>query len=74
KGRIAAGMDGDFTIVDLQAKRRISNDWIASPCGWTPFDGVSVTGWPMATIIRGRMVMREDEVLGEPAGRVIEFH
>jgi dihydroorotase len=73
KGRIAVGMDGDFTIVDLQAKRRISNDWIASPCGWTPFDGVSVTGWPMATIIRGRIVMREDEVLGEPAGRIIAF-
>ncbi len=73
KGRIAAGYDADFTVVDLGHTRRISNDWIASPCGWTPFDGMSVTGWPRMTIVRGRVVMREDEVLGEPAGRLVRF-
>ena len=36
------------------AKRTIRKDWIASRCGWTPFDGMTVTGWPMATIVRGQ--------------------
>jgi dihydroorotase len=60
KGRLAAGYDADFTLVDLKRRRRIENDWIATPCGWTPFDGMQVTGWPVATIVRGQAVMREN--------------
>ncbi len=73
KGRLAAGYDADFTLVDLKRQRRIENSWIASPCGWTPFDGMQVTGWPVSTIVRGRVVMREDEILGEPTGRLVRF-
>ena len=73
KGRLAAGYDADFTLVDMKRRRRIENAWIASPCGWTPFDGMEVTGWPVATIVRGRVVMRDDEVLGAPSGRLVRF-
>lgn len=73
KGRVAVGYDADFTIVDLKAKRTIENSWIASKCGWTPFDGMEVTGWPRATIIRGNLVMRDDEVLGPALGRPFRF-
>lgn len=73
KGRIARGYDADFTLVDMKARRTIEESWIASPCGWSPFVGQSVQGWPVATIIRGRAVMREDEVLGEPQGQLIAF-
>jgi dihydroorotase len=73
KGRLAAGYDADFTLVDMRRRRRIEEKWIVSPCGWTPFAGMEVTGWPVATIIRGRVVMREDELLGAPAGRLVRF-
>ena len=73
KGGIAPGFDADFTIVDLKAERTISNDWIASKVGWTPFDGMAVRGWPVATVIRGRVVMREDEILGDPCGEPVRF-
>ena len=73
KGRLAAGYDADFTLVDLKAKRTITNAWIASRSGWTPFDGMTVTGWPKATVIRGAIVMREDQVLGDPIGVPLEF-
>lgn len=73
KGRLAAGYDADFTLVDLKRQRMIRNDWLATPAGWTPFDGTVCTGWPVATIIRGRAVMREDEVLGAPAGKPVAF-
>lgn len=73
KGRLAAGYDGDFTLVDMKRQRRIEESWIAAPCGWTPFAGMQVTGWPVATIIRGQIVMRDDEVLGIPSGKLVKF-
>lgn len=73
KGRIATGYDADLTLVDLKARREITNRWIASVCGWTPYDGMQVTGWPVATIVRGHVVMRDDEVQGRPAGQPVRF-
>lgn len=70
KGRIALGYDADFTVVDLARRETITNDWIASRCGWTPFDGREVTGWPIGTIVRGHVVMWDGDLaapsLGEP--------
>ena len=73
KGRIALGYDADFTVVDLKARRTITNDWMETRCGWTPFDGMTVIGWPRATVVRGAIVMREDELLGPPAGAPVAF-
>jgi len=73
KGRIAVGYDADLTLVDLAASRRIENRWIASRCGWTPFDGVTVRGWPRMTILRGSVVMRDDAPVGEPCGVPVRF-
>jgi len=57
----------------MKKKRTIEDSWIASICGWTPFDGMSITGWPIGTIIRGRRVMWEDEITGAPQGEPISF-
>ncbi|MFA7431482.1 MAG: dihydroorotase [Rhodospirillaceae bacterium] len=73
KGRIARGYDADFTVVDLKACREITDAWIASRCGWTPFDGFQAKGWAVATIIRGNIVMRDDELQASPIGRPVRF-
>jgi dihydroorotase len=73
KGRLALGYDGDVTLVDLGTERVIEEGWLASKCGWSPFAGRRVKGWPVATVIRGRVVMREGELLGPPAGRPVRF-
>ena len=73
KGRIAEGHDADFTIVDMKARRTITNDWIESRCGWTPYDGKQVTGWPIGTMLRGQMVMWQDEIQGKAFGQPITF-
>jgi dihydroorotase len=73
KGRIARGFDADFTIVDLKKKRKIENSWIASKCGWTPFDGMETTGWPVATIIRGKTVMRDHALTLASQGEPLRF-
>ena len=73
KGRMAVGYDGDLTIVDLKAKRTLRHADMATRSGWTPFDGMEVTGWPKATLIRGRVVMRDDEIIAPSLGRPVRF-
>ena len=73
KGRLAIGYDGDVTLVDMKRRRTIEESWIVSPCGWTPFAGKQVTGWPQAVAVRGKIVMRDDTVQGTPAGRLVQF-
>jgi dihydroorotase len=73
KGRIAKGFDADFTVVDLKKKRKIENSWIASKCGWTPFDGMETIGWPVATIIRGKTVMRDHALIQASQGQPLRF-
>ena len=73
KGRIAAGYDADFTVVDLKRTETIRDSWIASRCGWTPYDGKTVTGWPVGAIIRGRRVMWEGGIATPAAGAAVRF-
>jgi dihydroorotase len=73
KGRIALGFDADFTVVDLKKKRKIENSWIATRAGWTPFDGMTTTGWPVATIIRGKTVMRDHALTLASQGAPLRF-
>jgi len=73
KGRIALGYDADLTIVDLNASRVIENSKMASRCGYTPFDGMRVTGFPILTVVRGRIVMRDGQTLGTPQGQPVRF-
>jgi dihydroorotase len=72
KGRIAVGYDADLTVVDLKAERVIENDWIGSKCGWTPFAGRKVNGWPVGTFVRGRLAMWEGD-LGQAGGEPVRF-
>jgi dihydroorotase len=74
KGRLAAGYDADITVVDLKRRQTIRNDWIASRVGWTPYDGMSVTGWPVGTLIRGRRVMWDGELVTPGMGEAVRFH
>jgi dihydroorotase len=73
KGRLAVGLDADLTIVDLERRVTLTHAAMASRCGWTPFDGLAVTGFPVMTVLGGRVVMREGELLGAPAGGIVAF-
>jgi len=73
KGRLAEGYDADLTIVDMKARRTLSHAQMVNRSGWTPFDGFEARAWPVATIIRGRAVMREDEVIAPHLGEPVRF-
>ena len=69
QGLIKQGYKANFTLVDLKAERRIESKWLASKCGWSPFEGWKVTGWPLFVFLNGKKAIAEDEVLG-PASRI----
>ena len=73
KGYIKENYDADFTIVDMNKKIVIKNENIESKCGWSPFNGVEFKGTPMATIISGKIKMKEGKILGDPEGNALEF-
>ncbi|MGE5267161.1 MAG: dihydroorotase, partial [Deltaproteobacteria bacterium] len=74
KGRLAVGWDADLTVVDLKRRETIRNGWIESRVGWTPYDGVEVTGWPVGTFVRGRRVMWQGELAKNGFGEPVRFY
>jgi dihydroorotase len=73
KGRIARGYDADFALVDLKQSRVLRDADMGTKVKWTPFDGMTVTGIPVRTVIRGRTVMQDGELIGTPSGIPVRF-
>jgi dihydroorotase len=73
KGRIAIGYDADFTVVDLKARWTIEEEWLASRCGWSPFTGMTLTGKPLGTIVRGNRVMWDGQLADAATGAPVRF-
>lgn len=71
KGRLTVGADADITLVDMNTTRTITNNWIESKAGWTAFDGMTIKGWPIATIIGGVVAMRDDQRVTGQQGKVL---
>ncbi|MEL7217344.1 MAG: amidohydrolase family protein, partial [Pseudomonadota bacterium] len=73
KGRIAFGYDADFTIVDRSGSFTITEDWVASRCGWSPFTGMELKGRVVGTIVRGYVAMWEAELGDTAQGEALRF-
>jgi len=73
KGYIKEDFDADLTIVDMNKERTIKDEMMASKCGWTPFNNFSIKGFPVATIINGKIVMSDGKVIIEGSGQPLDF-
>jgi dihydroorotase (multifunctional complex type) len=72
KGRLEEGADADLTLVDLQREHTIHAADLHGKHQISPFDGRAVTGWPVATVVRGQVVMRDGDIAAQPGyGRLI---
>ena len=73
KGRIEVGFDADFVLFDPARRRVVEPGMIQSKCGWSPYEGEELVGWPEAVVLGGDVAIRNDERLAKPSGRVLEF-
>ena len=73
KGYIKKDYDADFTIIDMNKVIEIKNEKIESKCGWSPFNGHKFKGTPVATIVNGKIKMKDGVILGDPEGTPLQF-
>jgi dihydroorotase len=73
KGRIAVGYDADLVLVDLNQIQTIRNEQQITKCGWSPWHGVQLTGWPMRTWVMGREVFNNGRLNTDHSGQEAQF-
>ena len=73
QGLLREGFKANITFVDLRKRRKITQKWLASKCGWSPFENMETTGWPVAVTLNGQWAMRDDELIGSAQGQPISF-
>ncbi|MEH6754772.1 MAG: dihydroorotase family protein [Alphaproteobacteria bacterium] len=66
KGAIQTGADADLVFVDLERRETLAAERLHSRGKVSAFEGQDVTGWPVATLVRGKVVMQDGELMVEP--------
>ncbi len=69
KGFVREGFDADLVVVDLDLEKRFLAQDVRSKCGWSPYEGMNIKGWPVKTFVGGRLVVNEGGVCGDKVGR-----
>lgn len=72
KGRLAPGYDADVVIFDPARSKRITPATLHEAAGWTPYDGMEVCGWPRTVLLRGKVIVENEQYVGTPGdGRFV---
>ena len=66
KGRLSPGCDADIVLFDPRREKTISPDTLHETAGWTPYDGMTVCGWPRTVLLRGRVIVENEQYIGAP--------
>lgn len=73
KGEITVGYDADLVLVDLENYRPVLRENLATKCGWSPFEGWILTGWPIYTIVNGEIALDNGKLNIKTRGKSLEF-
>lgn len=73
KGRLEPGFDADIALVDLDAERVVDSSKLYSKCGWSPYTGRTLRGWPVMTLVRGHMAFGPKGFEGSRPGQEVAF-
>ena len=73
KGAISIGYDADLVLVDVENYHLVERKDIVSKCGWSPFEGWNLTGYPVYTIVNGNIVYEKGEIRSDIKGKALRF-
>lgn len=73
RGFIREGYFADLVLVDPNKPYTVSSDNILYKCGWSPLQGETLSSSINTTILNGKVVFHNGEVMGEPSGQLLEF-
>lgn len=73
KGRIEEGYDADLALVDVERRFTVEQSWLQSKCGWSPYEGEELAGFPTGTMIQGNWALRDGAIQGLPSGQMVRF-
>jgi len=73
KGRIEIGYDADLVVVDPDRWGKVKRAELATKCGWSPYEGLALKGWPLLTIVHGEPVYKDEAIKlpGDSGARII---
>lgn len=73
KGSLKPGTDADLVVFDTEVELKLDNDNINTKAGYTPYQGIKLSGVPIITFLRGRVIAKDRKFIGEKGyGRFIE--
>lgn len=68
RGEIISGAAADLVVVDMDERKKVDNADLKSKCGWSPFEGWGLRGWPYATLVNGKIAYYQGQFVGQPGG------
>ncbi|AFY71174.1 dihydroorotase, multifunctional complex type [Thalassoporum mexicanum PCC 7367] len=74
KGELRIGWDADLVLVDRQTRKPVRREELLTKCGWSPFEGWQLTGWPVVTIVGGEVVFADGKVNAQVRGKALSFN
>jgi dihydroorotase len=73
KGRLEVGYDGDVVLCDPNSSRVVGEYPIFTRAAWSPYEGMSITGWPVLTAVLGRPVFRDGQIIEDVRGEELTY-
>jgi dihydropyrimidinase len=65
KGTLSIGSDADLVVVDIDLEKKVSKEVLKSLSNFSVYEGRTLKGWPVLTLCRGKVIMRDGEIVGD---------
>lgn len=71
KGMLKVGYDADITVVDMDKERVVQDSEVKSKCGWSPYAGMKLRGWPVMAFVGGILMMENGKIVSGNKGKEV---
>jgi len=71
KGKLQHGYDADITIIDMELEKEVRTNDLFTKCGWSPFNGWKLKGWPVMTIVNGNIIYENGKICDDIKGKEV---